>query len=171
MAVNFFGALHCARAALPHLRASRGRLVVISSVAGRRAAPGSSVYSASKFAIEGWAEGLRFELLPFGVPVVLVQPGPTATGFPTARGTGELAGSGPYAAITARIAELQAEVFENPEPVSVVVDAVHRALHDEDPPFRIPTGRGTYGQILAHRALPWRIWERLVRRKLRLPDS
>ncbi len=171
MEVNFFGALHCARACLPHLRASRGRLVAISSVAGRRSAPGSSLYNASKFALEGWAEGLRFELAPFGVPVVLVQPGPTETGFPTAKGTGKQVGRGPYARITSRIEELQAEAFEHPEPVDTVVAAVRRALEDPNPPFRIATGRGTRAQILAHRILPWRAWEALVRRKLALPKE
>jgi NAD(P)-dependent dehydrogenase (short-subunit alcohol dehydrogenase family) len=171
MAVNFFGTLHVARACLPHLRASQGRLVAISSVAGRRSAPGSSLYNASKFALEGWAEGLRFELAPFGVPVVLIQPGPTGTGFPTAKGTGKAAGTGPYAAITARLEALQAEAFERPEPVGTVVDAVRHALTDPDPRFRIATGRDTRAQILAHRFLPWRAWEALVRRKLDLPQD
>ena len=171
MEVNFFGALHCARACLPHLRASRGRLIAVSSVAGRRSAPGSSLYNASKFALEGWAEGLRFELAPHGVRVVLVQPGPTATGFPAAKGTAKGAESGPYAAITARLLQLQAEAFDNPDPVTVVVDALRRALDDDDPLFRIPTGRSTRAQILASRVLPWRAWEALVRRKLDLPEG
>jgi NAD(P)-dependent dehydrogenase (short-subunit alcohol dehydrogenase family) len=169
MEVNFFGTLHCARACLPHLRASTGRLVVISSVAGRRSAPGSSLYNASKFALEGWAEGLRFELAPFGVRVILVQPGPTATGFLQAKGTGKTTGTGPYTAITARLNQLQAEAFKNPEPVEIVVEAIRHALNHDDPPFRIPTGRGTRAQIAASRMLPWRAWEALVNKKISLP--
>ena len=169
MAVNFFGALNTARACLPHLRASQGRLIAISSVAGRRSAPGSSLYNASKFALEGWAEALRFELAPFKVPVVLIEPGPTRTGFPTAKGTGSKTGTGPYAAITARLRALQAETLEHPEPVSTVVDAVRVALEAPNPRFRVTTGRDTRAQILAHRFLPWRAWEALVRRKLDLP--
>lgn len=170
MEVNFFGALSCARAALPHLRASRGRLVVISSVAGRRGAPGSSLYNASKFALEGWAEGLRFELAPHGVAVVLVEPGATDTGFPTSKGIGAGVGEGPYAAITERVRELQDAAFADPEPVTTVVAAVRRALTESSPPLRIPTGRGTRAQLTAKRLLPWRVWEALVRWKLRLPD-
>ena len=72
--VNFFGALHCTRAVLPHLKASRGVVINISSVAGLIGAPTASVYSASKAAMNAWARALRVELQPFGVDVVTVCP-------------------------------------------------------------------------------------------------
>ena len=75
MEVNYFGLLIATRAALPHLRASRGRLVNIASMAGLTGAFGYAPYCASKHAIVGLTESLRYELKPLGVKVHLVCPG------------------------------------------------------------------------------------------------
>lgn len=66
---------------LPLLRASRGRIVNISSVLGTTGFPMMSLYCASKFAIEGWSESLRHELRPHGVEVAIVEPGGHRTKF------------------------------------------------------------------------------------------
>lgn len=167
--VNVHGVLRTARAALPHLRASRGALLVISSIAGRRSAPGSSLYNASKFALEGWGEALAFELAPFGVRMVLVEPGPTESGFASSAGQGARVGEGPYAEITARLRALRGQAMGSPAPVSAVTDAIIAALKHPDPPLRWPTGPGTSAQILAARVLPWRLYRAIVTRKIRLP--
>lgn len=73
--VNLFGPLTLTRAALPHLRRARGRIVVISSVNGRMSFPFTGMYNASKCAVEAVADCLRVELSPFGIRVVLVEPG------------------------------------------------------------------------------------------------
>ncbi|MEC7241044.1 MAG: SDR family oxidoreductase [Myxococcota bacterium] len=170
MDVNFFGVLSCAREALPHLRQSRGRLVVISSIAGRRAAPGSSLYNASKFAIEGWAEGLSYELAPFGVDVVLVEPGPTESGFFDVKWWGKRELSA-YTPLNARLQELQDSVKDKCVPVGVVVDAVVAALTKPKPAFRIPTGTNTKMQLLAKSSLPERWWRGLVQKAVGFPDQ
>ena len=72
---NVFGVLRTVHATLADLKASRGRLVVIGSVAGYVATPGSSPYSMSKFAVRALAEALGHELAPAGVAVTLVSPG------------------------------------------------------------------------------------------------
>jgi len=80
--INLFGAMHVTRAVLPHLRARRSGLVVtISSVNGLVSNPGGSVYSASKFALEGWMEGLAQELEPLGIKTLTVEPGMMRTDF------------------------------------------------------------------------------------------
>ena len=73
-AVNFFGAIHCTQAALPYLKASRGVIVNVSSVAGLIGTPTSSAYSASKAAMNAWARALWVEMQPYGVGVVTVCP-------------------------------------------------------------------------------------------------
>ncbi|MEE2751778.1 MAG: SDR family oxidoreductase [Myxococcota bacterium] len=166
MEVNFYGVLACARAALGHLRQRKGRLVIIGSVAGRRGAPGSSIYNASKFALEGWAEGLSFELETQGARVILVEPGPTVSGFVKSRTMGTRCGTGPYAELTLRLQSLQDQVFDNAEPVDGVVEAIRFALEAVDPPLRLPTGRQTRLQIFAHKTLPWKVWRSLVRQRL-----
>lgn len=74
-AVNVVGLLQLTRACLPMLRAARGRVVNISSISGRVALPGVSVYAGSKHAVEAITDSLRVELQPFGIKVVAVEPG------------------------------------------------------------------------------------------------
>ncbi len=77
--VNVFGALSMTQAALPLLRKSCGRVVFISSVSGQIAPPLLGPYAASKFAIEALADALRMELAPFGIFVIVLQPGNVRT--------------------------------------------------------------------------------------------
>jgi NAD(P)-dependent dehydrogenase (short-subunit alcohol dehydrogenase family) len=79
MDVNFFGAVHCTRAALPHLLAARGLVVAISSVAGYTPLIARTGYAASKHAMHGFFESLRTELAPQGVDVMMVCPSFIAT--------------------------------------------------------------------------------------------
>ncbi|MBQ73507.1 MAG: short chain dehydrogenase [Gammaproteobacteria bacterium] len=79
MEVNYFGSLHVARFAHPHLKKSRGSLVFISSVVGKRGFPTRSGYSASKFAVQALFESLRVEWAPEGIHVGIVAPGYTET--------------------------------------------------------------------------------------------
>jgi NAD(P)-dependent dehydrogenase (short-subunit alcohol dehydrogenase family) len=73
---NFWGVARVTTAALPVLRRQHGgRIIVVSSVAGLIGAPGVAYYSASKFALEGWCEALRYEVEPFGIQVSLIEPG------------------------------------------------------------------------------------------------
>jgi short-subunit dehydrogenase len=81
MEVNFFGVALLTRALLPYLRASRGRVVNISSVFGYTGMPLTAAYCASKFALEGLSEALYHELRPHGVQVAVVQPGGHRTRF------------------------------------------------------------------------------------------
>jgi short-subunit dehydrogenase len=79
MRINLWGAVWCTQAALPHLKASRGRLVAVSSLAGLIGVPGRTAYSATKFAMTGFFEALRIELQPQGVSVTIAYPGVVAT--------------------------------------------------------------------------------------------
>jgi NAD(P)-dependent dehydrogenase (short-subunit alcohol dehydrogenase family) len=75
MTVNLWGAVWCTHAALPHLKATRGQIVAVSSLAGLVGVPGRTAYSATKFAMGGFFEALRAELKPAGVSVTLAYPG------------------------------------------------------------------------------------------------
>jgi len=79
MDVNFFGTVYCTKYALPSIMESKGTIVGVSSIAGYRGLPGRSGYSASKFAMQGWLESLRTELLESGVNVMWVCPGFTTS--------------------------------------------------------------------------------------------
>lgn len=79
MNVNFYGAVYCSKLALPEIIRNKGTIVGVSSIAGYRGLPGRSGYSASKFALQGWLESLRTELMDVGVNVMWVCPGFTAS--------------------------------------------------------------------------------------------
>jgi NAD(P)-dependent dehydrogenase (short-subunit alcohol dehydrogenase family) len=80
METNFWGVLELTRALLPTFRAQRaGRIVVVSSDSAFLGQPANAIYCASKWAIEGWAEAIAYEVSPFGIDVVLVEPGPYVT--------------------------------------------------------------------------------------------
>ena len=75
MDVNFFGTVYCTKLALDSIIEKKGTIVGVSSIAGYRGRPGRSGYSASKFAVNGWLEAIRTELLDTGVNVMWVCPG------------------------------------------------------------------------------------------------
>ncbi|MGL4255868.1 MAG: SDR family oxidoreductase [Microbacterium sp.] len=77
--VNLIGQVAVTQALLPRLRECGGRIVFISSVGGRSVVPMEGAYCSSKFALEGIADALRVELRPWGIPVSVVEPGPTDT--------------------------------------------------------------------------------------------
>jgi NAD(P)-dependent dehydrogenase (short-subunit alcohol dehydrogenase family) len=79
MKVNLWGSVWCTHAALPHLKAARGRIVAVGSLAGLFGVPGRTAYSASKFAMTGFFEALRIELKGAGVSVTTAYPGVVAT--------------------------------------------------------------------------------------------
>ena len=79
MRINLWGSAWCTHAALPHLKASRGLVVAVSSLAGLVGVPGRTAYSATKFAMTGFFESLRVEMDPHGVGVTIAYPGVVAT--------------------------------------------------------------------------------------------
>lgn len=81
MDINFFGAVYCTRMALPYIIKSRGTIVGVSSIAGYRGLPGRTGYSASKFALQGFLEALKTEVMDEGVHVMWVCPGFTTSGI------------------------------------------------------------------------------------------
>jgi NAD(P)-dependent dehydrogenase (short-subunit alcohol dehydrogenase family) len=94
IATNLTGSIQLIRAALPHLRAQGGgRIIQISSYGGQVAFPGNSLYHATKWGIEGFAESVAQEVAPFGIGVTIVEPGGARTEF--RYGSARVAGSLP----------------------------------------------------------------------------
>jgi NAD(P)-dependent dehydrogenase (short-subunit alcohol dehydrogenase family) len=91
MGTNFMGCVNMCRAVLPYMRSQRkGMIINISSIAGRFAIPYQGMYSASKFAIEGYSQALALEIKQFGIKIVCVNPGDFNTGFTKARKISQL---------------------------------------------------------------------------------
>lgn len=95
MDINFWGTVYACHAALPYLKQTKGGIIGISSIAGYRGLPVRTGYSASKFAMNGFLEALRTELLDTGIHVLTACPGFTASNIRSASlvGDGSLAGS------------------------------------------------------------------------------
>ncbi len=83
MDVNFWGTVYCSKYALPHLQATKGSLVAVSSIAGYKGLPGRTGYSSSKFAIHGFLETVRIENLKKGLHVLIACPGFTSSNIRT----------------------------------------------------------------------------------------
>jgi short-subunit dehydrogenase len=82
METNYYGAIRTMQAVLPGMRAAKSGLIInTSSLVGQISPPFFSTYSASKHALEGYTQGLRYEVSPFGVDVAIVEPGPFGTGL------------------------------------------------------------------------------------------
>lgn len=162
---NYWGSVYTVRAALSHLRAARGRVVVVSSVAGAMGIPFQGAYAASKFALEGWAESLYWEVAPFGVSVTLVQPGNFRTGFTAARCTTDEAG--PYAEASNRaISKMEHDELHGGDPQRVAT-TIAALLSRRRPPLRVSVGSvAERTGLWLRRLLPFRVFVSLARRSL-----
>ncbi len=159
METNFWGTVRVLQAVLPSMRAAGGgRVVLMSSIGGVIALPFQSFYSASKFALEGLAESLAYEVAPFGVKVSLVQPGNIKTDFTARRRT--LPGSQAYEGAMSKAISVMERDERNGAPASDVAKAVSRLLTSSRPPRRISVGRaGERVGLVAKRALPFSLFQ------------
>lgn len=140
---NFFGVLQVTQAVVPHMRQrKRGRILMMSSVSGFVTAPTQGAYSSSKFALEAMSNALRLELYPFGVQVVLIEPGYIITGIQQAamelsKPYLEKKSNGPYAPLYARflasVTGARAKSHTTPEDCARIV---LRAIEAPNPKIR-----------------------------------
>ena len=172
METNFFGVLGLTRALLPTFRAQkRGRIVCISSQSAFAGQPTNSIYCASKWALEGWAESIAYELDPFGIDVILIEPGPYKTEI--WQGTERVTPpGGPYTnwvRLVMRGADAHAEKHaRDPEEVAQVVA---KALEAPHPKFRYPVGFFAKVDFLLRGKVPSRIIRRGTTRYLGIPRT
>ncbi|MGC4877801.1 SDR family NAD(P)-dependent oxidoreductase [Micromonospora sp. DT43] len=145
MEVNFFGVLHVSRAALPHLRASRGRLVTVSSVGGIVGQPFNEAYCAAKFAVEGYMESLAPLAATTGVRVTVVEPGAVASEFVTNIGIdadAAIAAAGAYGPALRAYLARTGQAFAAAQSPADAAAVVLAALTDPTPPVRAQTSDG-----------------------------
>jgi NAD(P)-dependent dehydrogenase (short-subunit alcohol dehydrogenase family) len=164
---NFFGTVAVTRALLPQMRRQGfGHVVMVTSISGRVGYPGVSSYAASKFALEGWTETLRYEMAALGIQVVLVEPGSFETDIWTrnAKVTAKMRNpESPTAA--ARLASWRSRMAMNgksrPNP-QIVADAIAGILETPHPKLRYVVGRDARMTLMMRRLLPAGMFERMV---------
>ncbi|HOX46533.1 MAG TPA: SDR family oxidoreductase [Myxococcota bacterium] len=160
---NVFGVLAVLRAALPGLRARKGRVVLVGSLAGRVPIPFQVHYSATKAAVDSIAQGLRLEVAPFGVKVSLIEPGDIQTAFNDATDWGAPEGS-PYEARLKACREVIHRTMAAAPAPGVVAEVIHRALTARRPRVRYQVGPEAWTVPLGRRLLPDDLALRLVAR-------
>ncbi|HSP99347.1 MAG TPA: SDR family oxidoreductase [Candidatus Dormibacteraeota bacterium] len=169
METNFFAVLALTRALLPTFRAQRrGRIVVVSSNSAFAGEPANSIYVASKWAIEGWAESLAYEVERFGIELVLIEPGPYRT---------EIWQSSPRilpegSAYTPWLRQLEVaidtKVMASARDPREVATAIATALEAVKPRFRYPVSPQAWIGHLMRGVVPTRAQRWLVTRFLGL---
>lgn len=167
--VNLVGQLAVTQAFLPAVRAARGRIVFVGSIAGRSALPFLGAYATSKFALEALADTLRMELAPEGIHVAIVEPGTIAT--PIWTKPQPLADTLPEEAVTrygARIERFRALAQKrtaSAAPADHVAKAIEHALTAPRPRPRRLVGRDAKLRANVER-LPDRLRDRVLERAL-----
>ncbi len=168
--VNVVGQLAVTQTFLSLLRKARGRIVNMSSIAGRSAAPFNGPYAASKFALEAMSDALRMELLPWGISVSLVEPGSVATPIwqKSGKTAGEIARQMPsgarelYGRVYDAMRVAAARMAGAGVPAIEVAKVVAHALTARKPRTRYLVGRDAKIQALLKKILPDRTLDRLT---------
>jgi NAD(P)-dependent dehydrogenase (short-subunit alcohol dehydrogenase family) len=152
MDTNFFGALSVIKAALPYLRAQKsGAIVNVSSMGGQMSFPGVAAYSASKFALEGMSEALAQELVPFGIKVMIVEPGALRTNFSSADTIKQMPVMAAYQDVVGAMRALTRDLDgkQDGDPVKAA-RAVDLALRADNTPLRLQVGGDSIAALRAH---------------------
>jgi len=165
---NFFGVVRTVQAVLPTMREARsGRIITIGSVAGYLTIPFNAFYCATKFALEGYSEGLWYEVRPFGIGVSLIEPGFVRTPI---NQSARLA-SKPLAAYDGPRDRAIAVVDRSVEkgiPSELVANAVLRAAQSKNPPLRYRVGPDARWLPRVKTVSPWNFFASVVRRVFEL---
>ncbi len=129
---NVFGVFNVTRAALPAMRAARrGVIVNVTSIGGLLTLPLNSIYHATKFAVDGFSESLRYELEPFGIAVKVVAPGGVATDFASRSLAVTFEGDGgPYADTVAKVTAAFTARRGNYSTAASIAEVIYRAATD-----------------------------------------
>ncbi|MEV6551877.1 SDR family NAD(P)-dependent oxidoreductase [Streptomyces sp. NPDC051597] len=142
MEVNFFGVVAVTKAALPHLRASKGRVITVTSVGGVVGQPFNEAYCAAKFAVEGFMQSLAPVAATVGVDVTVVEPGAVASEFVANLGLDipeQLAAAGPYGPALEAYLNRTSQSFAGAQTPAEAAAPIIEALTAAHPPYRMQT--------------------------------
>ena len=165
---NVLGLIRMCQLVLPSMREQRhGRIVNVSSMGGKLTFPGGGIYHATKHAVEGLSDVLRFEVRGFGVDVAIIEPGLIKTEFGSAA-VGALGratdNDGPYAEFNNAVAATTADAYEGAgarlaAPPEAVAKAIHRAITSRRPKPRYVITAGARVMLGMRALLPDRAWD------------
>ena len=151
---NLFGLIRTTQTVLPIMRKQKsGAIVNISSGAGRFGYPGGSAYVSTKFAVEGLSESMAYELEPFGIKVILIEPGVIKTNIANGMVIAEKSQNpnSPYSQIMQKMSTSFEHMLENASSPDVVAKVVLKAVTSENPSLRYLAGKDVEMWIEAKR--------------------
>ena len=170
---NVFGLIRLTQLCLPGMRRQGwGRIVNISSMGGKLTLPGGAFYHATKHAVEAMSDALRFEVRPFGIDVVVVQPGPIKTQFGDTAISGMAAltanAASPYAGFNKTLAEQIRNAYEGPmaafaAPPEAVARVIEKAIASARPKTRYKVTLAARALMATRRWLPDRAFDAFLR--------
>ena len=171
--VNVFGLARMSQLVLPAMRKQgSGRIINTSSIAGKIVIQFGGWYNVSKYSVEALSDAMRMELKPFGIDVVLIEPGGIKTdwGIIAARHLKESSAGTPYEADGSRFAAVMdygynSRLLSSPR---VITRAVSRAVNSRRPRTRYRTGRGSHLLVALHTLLPTRCWDAMMRMAMKI---
>ncbi len=167
--VNVFGLARMTQLVTPHMRAQQsGRIINISSIGGKFYEPLGAWYHATKFAVEGFSDSLRIELAPFGIEVVIIEPGPIRTEWNEISRDNLAASSagGAYEEMAGQVRQVMERADRNKLTSSgpdTVAKKIVKAAISNTPRARYPVGRGAGTIVRARRLLPDAVFDYVVK--------
>jgi short-subunit dehydrogenase len=174
---NFFGSVRVMQAVIPVMREQRnGKIVNITSMGGRIAIPLDSIYHASKFALEGLSESIQYELEPFGIKIILIEPGAIGSNFwknlkmvsKTSSGNNNNNGDSPYRQLANSLSESFKQMQQNTLHPSEVAKVILRAVISHNPDFRYVVGKDAATILEARRNMSDREFVNFIKKQLNL---
>ncbi|MDR9364328.1 MAG: oxidoreductase [Balneolaceae bacterium] len=165
--VNLFGLARLTQLVLPYMRKQKsGKIINISSMGGKIYTPLGAWYHASKHALEGWSDCLRLELAPFGIDVVIIEPGIIKTEFGDVMSGPMMERSGytDYAELAKAVSKSAAESYENGggSPPSVVAEVISKAVATNKPKTRYAMGKLAKPLLFLRKYLSDKLFDKAV---------
>jgi NAD(P)-dependent dehydrogenase (short-subunit alcohol dehydrogenase family) len=161
-----FGVIRVTQAVLPIMRKQRsGRIINISSGAGRVGYPGDSAYVSSKFALEGLSESMAFEVEQFGIKTVLVEPGfiRTSIGENIAIAKKSQRPNSTYLQMMQRMSSYRGKMLENAPDANLVADVVVEAATAKEPNLRYLAGKDVQQMVAAKKSMSDEEFHKMVK--------
>jgi len=170
---NFFGAIRVMQAVIPIMRKHKsGRIVNITSMGGRVAIPLDPIYHGTKFALEGLSESIQYELEPFGIRVILIEPGAVGTNFwknlKMATKASSDPNNSPYRQMEDNMSKAFKQMVQNTIHPSEVAKVILQAVTSDSPNFRYVVGKDAANIIEARKNMSDREFQNLMKKQFNL---
>jgi short-subunit dehydrogenase len=177
---NFFGAVRVMQTVIPIMRKQQQRssggsskIVNVTSMGGRIAIPLDSIYHGTKFALEGLSESIQYELEPFGIKIILIEPGAVQSNFwknlkMATTKTSDAPNNSPYTQMANSISEAFKQMLQYTIPASEVAKVILQAVTSDNPEFRYVVGKDAAMTLEARKNMSDRDFQNLIKKQFGL---